>query len=235
MKLIVLSITPYKEKDGIVTAISENEILSFSVRGILDPKSKNHFLNTFLIEVDADFQEGNYKHKVLKSAKLLDSPFSLSDSLDKLAVISLIQEATKNLLQEEEQHLIYPKLKHCLAALKNKETNVFHVAIHYLFEILRLSGNELELNGCVYCGSRKEIAGLSFAEGGFVCKSCIEGTFVSDIPLNQLLLFRKMCLSDDFNHQISELDNETGLLFLRKIAEFIYSAFGIKLKNMSLF
>ena len=30
-------------------------------------------------------------------------------------------------------------------------------------------------------------------------------------------------------------DNETGLLFLRKIAEFIYSAFGIKLKNMSLF
>ena len=65
--------------------------------------------------------------------------------------------------------------------------------------------------------------------------NAIKGTFVSDIPLNQLLLFRKMCLSDDFNHQISELDNETGLLFLRKIAEFIYSAFGIKLKNMSLF
>lgn len=40
MKIIVLTINQYKEKDAIIEAISENGDITFLARGIFDPKSK---------------------------------------------------------------------------------------------------------------------------------------------------------------------------------------------------
>lgn len=234
MELIILSITPYKEKDGIITAISSEGVISFNVRSLLDPKSASHILNNPLIIVDAIFQEGNYKHKVLKNAKILFSPYKANDSLDKLAIISLLQEASKNLLQEDEQPFIFDKLKKCLFALKDSDINMYFVAINYLFNLLKITGNELELNGCVFCGSRKEIKGLSFSDGGFVCKNCIEEQFNSDIPLELITVFRLAALSADFSKNIEGLNNENGLFLLKKLGNFIHSALGVNLKSLKL-
>ena len=235
MKLIILSITPYKEKDGIVTALSADSIISFSARGILNPKSNNHILNNPLIEIDATFQEGNYKYKVIKNAKILFSPYSIGDSLNKLGVLSLIQETTKSLVQEGDEVFIYDKLKSCLEGLKSNKTNVFHIAINYLYELLRINGNELFIDGCVLCGNRNTIVGMSFADGGFICKDCVEPNFLSDISLDDLLTFRKTCRNNNFETTIATLNDENGLYLLRKMVEFVYSAFGIKLKSIKLF
>lgn len=235
MKLIILAITPYKEKDGIITALGEDSVISFSVRGLLNPKSSHHFLNNPLIEVDATFQEGNYKYKVLKSAKVLFSPYSVGDSLNKLAMISLLQEATKSLLQEEEQAFIYDKLKNCLEGLKSAKVNVFQIGLSYIYDILKISGNEIYLDGCVFCGARKGIVGLSFADGGFVCKDCAEHNFLSDIRFEELKIFRLACRNNNFETPIEGLDDNNGLYLLEKIVEFVYSAFGIKLKSIKLF
>ncbi len=67
MKIIVLSITPYKEKDAIIDAISEEVDSTFTAKGILDPKNKNAAINNLLSIADIDLQEGNYKYPVLKS------------------------------------------------------------------------------------------------------------------------------------------------------------------------
>jgi recombinational DNA repair protein (RecF pathway) len=77
MKIIVLSITPYKEKDGIVNAISENESLTFLARGIKDPKSKNAALNNVLTVADIELMDGNFTHPILKSSKPLFSPLKV--------------------------------------------------------------------------------------------------------------------------------------------------------------
>ena len=45
MKIIVISITQYKEKDGIINAISEEGAITFLARGIFDPKKKNAGIN----------------------------------------------------------------------------------------------------------------------------------------------------------------------------------------------
>ena len=39
MKVIILSKTPYKEKDVIFNAISEDKYFSFRARGVIDNKS----------------------------------------------------------------------------------------------------------------------------------------------------------------------------------------------------
>ena len=84
MKIIVLSITPYKEKDGIVKAISENESLTFLARGIKDPKSKNSALyakkNPALKEVTSSMREIHYGTKGCSLRPTLFCVFSMPSS-----------------------------------------------------------------------------------------------------------------------------------------------------------
>ena len=110
MKLIILNVNPYKEKDAIILAFNNEETFSFNARGILAPTSKNVILNNPLIEAEIVFSEGKSKHHSLKNASLVFSPYSSNDSLEKLSVISIIQECTYKILQEEELPLIYDEL-----------------------------------------------------------------------------------------------------------------------------
>ena len=103
MKIIVLSITPYKEKDGIVNAISENESLTFLARGIKDPKSKNAALNNVLTIADIELMDGNFTHPILKSSKPLFSPLKVDMDAKYLASLMTIDEMMLNLFPEEEK------------------------------------------------------------------------------------------------------------------------------------
>ena len=65
MKIVVLSITPYKEKDAIIDAINEQGEMTFLAKGILDPKNKNSALNNLLAVADIEINEGNYNKKFI--------------------------------------------------------------------------------------------------------------------------------------------------------------------------
>ena len=80
MKIIVLSITQYKEKDGIIDAISEQGSITFLAKGIMDPKNKNSAINNALVIADIELNEGNYKYPVLKTASITFTPMKTSNS-----------------------------------------------------------------------------------------------------------------------------------------------------------
>ena len=67
MKVIILSITPYKEKDAIVNAINEEGVLSFTAHGVLDIASKNQLVNTPLNVLDIELRNTRGKYPSLKS------------------------------------------------------------------------------------------------------------------------------------------------------------------------
>ena len=79
MRIIVLSITPYKEKDGIIDAISEQGDITFLAKGIMDPKNKNAALNNILVTADIELNDGNYKYPVLKASSILDNPMKVEN------------------------------------------------------------------------------------------------------------------------------------------------------------
>ena len=98
MKIIVLSINPYKEKDAIVTAISEEETMTFLARGIKDPKSKNSALNNVLTIADIELMDGDFKHPILKNSKSLFSSLKIDMDEKYLGAIMLMDEMILNLL-----------------------------------------------------------------------------------------------------------------------------------------
>ena len=87
MKIITLSITPYKEKDAIINAISEEGEISFLARGALNINNKNSALKNQLVIADIELSEGNYKYPVLKSSSIIEAPMKINNDYYYLACL----------------------------------------------------------------------------------------------------------------------------------------------------
>ena len=233
MKIIVLSITQYKEKDGIVDAISENGDITFLAKGIFDPKNKNAALNNSLVTADIELQEGNYKYPVLKTSSVIDNPMKLQNDLDYLTSLMLIAEMTKQLLQDEEKTLVFNSLLAAIHALKQAETP-WAILLAYTAKILKVSGYEFEVNRCVFCGTTSNIVTFSFNDGGFVCQDCVEEDTERDLTKEQMLLIRAAFNVDDISTIKYNCKKEDALKVLSKFLEFISDSYGVTLKSTSL-
>ena len=234
MEIIVLRISNYKEKDGIVEAISVGETLSFLVRGIFDPKSKNAFLNNPLTIADVELSEGKSKYPALKSAYLINSPINPRADLRYMSSLMMIVEASNYLLIEDEKHLLYPLLKQTINELKNN-VDPLKVVVPYLAKVLKISGYEFEINECVLCGNKKNIVTFSFNDGGFICGDC----YTPDIPKlfnkAQMLSIRESFSANCVSLKDTEINDEELFFILRKFVEFIYDSYGYKMKSIDLF
>ncbi len=235
MKIIVISVTQYKEKDGIINAISHEGVISFLARGILDPKNKFAPLNNYLTIADVELTESNAKYPSLKNYSILATPVQVDSNLDYLASVMLLAESTKCLLQDEEKAAMFQWLEKAILEMKNSK-NYIGIDLIYLSNILKLSGYEFEVNRCVFCGSKKNIVAFSFNDGGFVCGNCLNEMedIKRDLNPQQMLLLRYIFNTESYDipDELNNRDNE--LTILHKLSEFISDSFGIKLSSINL-
>lgn len=232
MKVIVLNVTPYKEKDAIINAISEEGFVTFSTRSVFDPKSKNAFLNCPLLIADVTFSEGNYKYKSLKSASLIINPMRIDGDYYYLSSMMFLSESTKTMVQEEDASKAFSYLEAAVEALKNKR-DYWAISLIYLAKLVQLSGYSPNTSGCVKCGSKNNIVAFSFEEGGFLCLDCIDSATIRDLNAQQLLILRKVFMTDNFNDDFV-VNKEDAKPILNKFFAFIDNYLGVKLTSSKL-
>lgn len=231
MKIIILSITPVKEKDGIITGINENGLISISVRGMFSEKSKNKPLNVPLTIADVDLEEGKYKYPLLKSWSMVYSPLVNNPTLEYLTVINILLEATKSLLPDEDKHLMFNSLENAINALKNAK-EVYLVALMFLNHVLKVAGYDFEVDNCVSCGSKKNITTFSFIDGGFLCKDCTDSGAVYDLSVPQMRLLRIVYKCPDFNLLNKVETNKDDIVaLLNRYYSYIFDNFGVSLTS----
>lgn len=233
MKIIILSIVPYKEKDAIIDALSEDGDITFLAKGIMDPKNKNAALNNVLSIADIELNEGNYKYPVLKSSSIISNPMKLQNDYYYLASLLFIAEATKTLLQDEEKQAIFPDLVAAVTTLKGSN-DVWPILLAYTAKIFKMSGYEFSVNQCVFCGTKQRIVTFSFPDGGFVCENCFEEGMARDLTNPQMLLIRSAFNSEDFSKIQFKCSEEDARVILNKFLEFIVESYGISLKSAAL-
>ena len=233
MKIVIISITPYKEKDAIIDAISEEGELTFLAKGVLSPKSNNAAINNLLAVADVELQEGNYRFPILKNSSIILNPLKTNNDFDYLTSLMLIGEATKVLLQDEEKARIFDSLVQAITSLK-KQNDPWFIVLIYIARILKESGYEFEVNRCVFCGSKTNIRTFSFRDGGFVCTDCLDETTEIGLSKNQMFLIRAAFNAVDFNATFEGYNKEDALVVLSKFFEFINDAFGLTLKSQKL-
>ena len=233
MKIVVISVTEYKEKDAIIDAIGEEGEVTFLAKGVLSPKSKNAAINNLLAIAEVELQEGNYKFPILKNATITLNPLKTNNSFEYLSSLMLIGEASKVLLQDEEKARIFDSLVQAITALKEGKEALL-VLLIYLARIFKESGYEFEVNRCVFCGSKTNIRTFSFRDGGFVCNDCLDETTELGLTKDQMLLIRAAFNAPNFNITFEGYNQENAVVVLNKFFEFINDAYGITLKTQKL-
>ena len=233
MKIIVLSVAPYKEKDAIVESISEEGLITFLAKGIFDPKNANAAINNVLSTADIELNDGDYKYPVLKNAtNVVNSMKTISD-FDYLSSLLLIAEATRLLLQDDEKVRIYNSLLTTLTALKTSKEPL-KILVVYLATLFKNSGYEFEVNRCVFCGTKQGIKAFSFADGGFVCQNCLEDEAACSLNNTQMLLLREIVNSTDYHLKTSDYLLDDIKTLFTKFIQFIEEAFGYHFRNLRL-
>ena len=233
MKIIVLANNQYKEKDAVVTAISQSETITFLAKGLKDPKSKNSAINNTLTISDIELMNGDYKFPILKSSKELFTPLKVNMDSLYLGSLLLINEIMLHFFSEEEKPKMFNYLEEGVIALK-KSGNWLTVLLSFLARALCVGGFELEVNRCVICGQKNKIVAFSFLDGGFICQNCFNEEVEKDLTKEQMILLRAIFNSRDYHLVESSLNKEDELVLLRKFIQFSEDAFGYRLKNTRL-
>ena len=233
MKVVVLSITPYKEKDAIIDAVNEQGEMTFLAKGILDPKNKNSALNNLLVVADIELNEGNYKYPVLKSASIVENPMKVTNDYYYLCSLMLMAEVTKTLVQDDEKERIFNSLMSAVISIKTAESP-WAILLAYFAKVFKETGYEFEVNHCVFCGSKQGIVTFSFNDGGFICKNCFEQDMEKDLNNEQMLIIRSAFLVNDMAQATFAVSKENALVVLNKFFEFIKDSYGVSLKGAAL-
>ena len=233
MKIIVLSISPYREKDAVISAISEDSFITFLARGIGNPKSKNIAINNALTIADIELMDGNFKHPILKSSKQLFTPLRLGMDSKYLGSLLFINEIVNNLFPDDEKPKMFKAVEDCVTALKKDKDWVMTLLL-FMAQAIRLGGFELEVNKCVNCGKKNDIVAFSFIEGGFICKDCLTDGIDHDLNKDQMILIRKIFNARDLHLLDSSFNYDETYILLRKFINFIEEAFGYHFKNLRL-
>lgn len=233
MKIIVLEIQDYKDNDVIINGISETGPVSFKVRGIKKPNSAFTWLNNALVVADVDYVENvRYRHQILKNAKLISYPIK-DNTVANLFSIGLANEVMRKMILDEDKHKAFHYLEGFINAVKNYKDPLLSILI-FLGKMMKIAGFALEVNQCVYCGSKKDIVAFSFAEGGFICRNCLSNDYVLDLNKSQMKLVRYIINKVDYldlpNEKVDLVDKK---ILLSKFYSFIKDANGADLTAIS--
>ena len=233
MQVIILSISTYKEKDAVISAISEKEYITFLARGINGPKSKNTPINNALTIADIELMDGNFKYPILKSSKQLFTPMRLEMDSKYLGSLLLMNEITNYLFPDEEKPKLFKALGEGITILKKKNDWLMTLLL-YLANAIKEGGFELEVNKCVRCGGKNRIVAFSFDEGGFICEQCVDEEVSRDLTKEQMILLRKIFNARDYALLDTAYSKEDAELLLRRLISFTEEAFGYHFKNLRL-
>ncbi|MDY3890192.1 MAG: DNA repair protein RecO [Bacilli bacterium] len=228
---IVLKQVHYKEKDCMITLLTENKIISFLARGILSPNSKNASSCLQYNLSEFTLSEKN-SHLTLKQGKSIHTFKNLYENLDNISCVSLMSEATLKFI-DEAYEVIYPYFKNILFSLEEGFDSATLLAI-YLAQIIKYSGYKLEYDSCVECGTKKDIVSISYSSGGFLCKNCVNNNSFFAPSLLKSFRYVFMISSSSLKHYV--LNKNDSYSLIKNFSSYLCDSFGEKeLKSLDMY
>lgn len=154
------------------------------------------------------------------------------DSLERLSAYSFLAELTDKLIQEDEAVEAYPWFAEAMKALEGS-FSPFTAILIVLAHDLEIAGYSLEVDECVSCGSKKNIAGISYSEGGFVCQNDLsDATEACSARKLKIIRYLFKCTIADFSRVSFEKDECQDLL--RELSQYLNDLTGVTLKSLDL-
>lgn len=187
--LIVLSYQEYREHDALICGLSEQGKIHLIARGANRTNSKNagSIQPYSLAHILYNGAEQRTLY-TMKTAQGLKSRRKIRANLLLTTIASLICEIIVSHTMDDGSEY-YVILNACLDALE-AEKQPYAVLCLFLALHLRMQGIYPEVEGCVRCGNREHIRGISIQDGGFVCQHCYRSETDLERTREQLKKFR---------------------------------------------
>ncbi len=177
IEVIIIRLTPYRENDYIVNALSKDGFVSFRAVGAQKPNSSSASSLLLYSLVNIELRETKAGHTLTYIKPLLSSSV-IFDDYDKLAVLNVMGELIlKTIKTEEEVRETFLFLKNAFIALE-QATSPFSLLYLYLTGLLKRLGYGFNVRQCVKCGATTNIVGLDTVNGGLVCGSCARDPYM---------------------------------------------------------
>ncbi len=222
---------PYSDNSSLLWLLTPDGGVFFGARGIEKPTGKGHFLTFPLVECEVVLSlSTDGKRRSFKEGRPLALP-DLKDDLARGVSYSLVREAVSSLVRESDEAKAYGLLSAYMGAMERGE-DALTAGAAFLAELTAAIGYGLEVDGCLRCGKREQIAALSFKLGGFLCAEHAHGharpgaSFLKAVRyLNKLPLNEKFPLA---------IDVSTCKRIIRGYVGHLECLTGVKLKSVDL-
>ncbi|MDD6255359.1 MAG: DNA repair protein RecO [Eubacteriales bacterium] len=111
----------------------------------------------------------------IDAAETIESFFSIGEDIDRFFCASCALEFTDKVLAESmPAEPVLDTLISFLRILSNRKKKMRSFLIMYEWKILYMTGYGPVTDRCASCGREDEPAGFSIADGGTVCRSCVD-------------------------------------------------------------
>ena len=187
VKAIVINETNFKESSKILNLLTENKGLI----GVISRGCKN--LKSPLRAVSSKLTYGyfyiNYKEdglSTLTEVEVLNDFKNIKTSLEKIGFTSYLLDLAKQVMKETNTGDIFTILESSLLKI---EKNFDPLVITNIVELkyLKYLGVFPVLDKCSKCGETKDIVTISSKDGGYLCRNCLNGEYITDEKTVKLL------------------------------------------------
>lgn len=168
---LVLSVSDYKDSDGILYLLQPNRILSVYARGIQKQASKNRRLampfSKVRLVIDPRYSR-EMQYLIRGSVVWFDH--KIQDSLLDSAICFVLRDV---ILSEGPSSVIYRLLEKAWHGFdrQNRQEGLLYACM-ILAEEMKRQGIAPQVEECAGCGRKDTIETMSMEEGGFLCHSC---------------------------------------------------------------
>ena len=187
IKGIVVSERSYSETSKIINILTEEDgIIGLIAKGAKGLKSP---LRNVTTKLTYGLFNIRYKEKGLStliSVDIIDPLKQIKKDITMISYASFIADLSEQVVKHSNNQNVFSLLSNSL--LKINEGFDETVLCNILeIKLLPFLGVTLCLDGCIRCGSKKEIVTIDASYGGLICKNCYRNEQIIDLRVVKLL------------------------------------------------
>ena len=183
----ILTEIPYGETSKIINVLTrEYGIIGIMCKGAKSLKSKNRVSTMKLTYAKFNIYFKNDKLSTLVSADIIDPLKNIKGDIILTSFLSYLSELTHQVVKDNNNSKIYDDFIECVLKI---EKGLDPLVLTNILEIkyLEFLGVLFNLDECIMCGSKNNIATIDSDKGGFVCLNCLTNEVIVPKKVIQLI------------------------------------------------
>lgn len=169
---IIIKSIKYQESSKIIYLINQEKMESLLVKGAGKIKSRNFSYSQEMTKINYDTVEGK-GFSILKTGEISNNYSDIKKDFYKMQDAFQVMEYSYQFHEHiEDFQTFYTFLSDILDLINNNDSRYYPLI--FKLKILYLLGIGPIFNHCVNCGSKDNLIGFAFTNGGMKCEKCVE-------------------------------------------------------------